>query len=194
MWPQLLLAAILFSGQRPPEKPYSGPACLGPFCIDRDLPVCKLFVALGEPITRKGSHFCYRSRSGNSYMWFERMAHRPALAGTVVVSDFPNCMDSFIKVSSEDPGAWKTDEGIGVGSREEDVVERYGGPSRQDEIKGTRYRWIVKGDFVGEREDSAKRPDRGDKVLVYKTLGDLRTAEFGIRNGRVCWIAMSQNE
>jgi hypothetical protein len=191
---QLLLAAILFSGQHPAEKPYSGPACLGPFCIDRDLPVCKLFVVLGEPITRKSSHFCYRSRSGNSYLWFERMAHRPTLAGTVVLSDFPNCMDSSIRVSSEDPGVWKTAEGISVGSRAEDVVETYGRPSREDEIKGTGYRWIVKGNFVGERNDGSKRPDRGDKVLVYKTLGDLRTAEFGIRNGRVCWIAMSQNE
>ena len=52
------------------------------------------------------------------------------------------------------------------------------------------YRWVIQGDHSALEE----RRERGNRVLVYNVDDDLRSAEFGIRDGKVAWIFLSQNE
>ena len=118
------------------------------------------------------------------------MAHEPGKAGDVLLSDFPNCMDRPQQVTSENLLTWKADKGVGIGSTEDDVLKAYGMPSRQDKIDRRGYRWVIQGDH-SSREG---RSERGSRVLVYNESDDLRAAEFGIRDGKVAWIFLSQNE
>lgn len=196
MWQPFLLAIVLLCESQAGKQSYAGPNALGLFRIDRDVFVRSLFERLGQPTTTKSNHFCYQSRSANSYLWFDRMAHEPGQVGDLLLSDFPNCMDRPVQVVSEDLGAWKTEEGIRLGSTAEEVLKAYGRPSSRDKIERTAYRWVIQGDYIARenRYTNKARPERGDRVLVYTSPHELRTAEFGIRSGRVAWIFLSQNE
>jgi hypothetical protein len=124
-----------------------------------------------------------------------RKAHEPERAGGVLLSDFCNCYRTTVRVTPENLYAWKTEEGIGLGSTQANVLETYGKPSRKSKIDGTSFRWVIKGDLVeGTHYSSDERPERGDSVLIYTNPDDLRTAEFGFRAGKVVWIFLSNNE
>jgi hypothetical protein len=187
---RLLVLVMLAFGCYGDERRYGGPHALGPFRIDRETPLQSLFAQLGEPATTKGNHFCYKSRDSKRFLWIDRMAHEPGHAGDVLLSDFPNCMDRPQRVTSEDLLTWKADKGVGIGSTEDDVLKAYGKPSRQDKIDRKGYRWVIQGDHSALEE----RRERGNRVLVYNVDDDVRAAEFGIRDRKVAWIFLSQNE
>jgi len=188
MWRAFILAAILSSGQQPNAQRYTGPNCLGPFCVGRNLALRSVLKHIGQPAT-KTEPFCYQSQDGRRFLWLASMAHHSGRAGDALLSDFPNCRHRAIEVAAVDLSAWKTKEGIGLGSSEQDVLKAYGKPSRKDTIDAHIYRWVIR----GAGSSSEKLPHRGDTVLVYRG-DDLRVAEFGFRNGRVCWIFLAENE
>ena len=169
---------------------YNGPNGLGPFRVDRVTTLRVLFAQIGEPKAVKASHFCYRSRDSRGFLWIDRMAHEPSQAGDILLSDFPNCMDQDPNLTSRNLSAWKADKGIGLGSSEIEVLNAYGTPSKKHPVDARSYRWVIQGD----RCPDDRRSERGDYVLVYEGADDLRTAEFGMRNGRVAWIFLSRNE
>jgi hypothetical protein len=112
------------------------------------------------------------------------------VAGDVELSDFRNCLDRPVQVTSDDLAAWKTDEGIGLGSSSDDVKKAYGRPSTEESI-GTDYRWIIR----GAPAQSKRRPEVGTTVLGYTGASDdLSAAYFGIRDGKVACILLSKNE
>jgi hypothetical protein len=122
-------------------------------------------------------------------------AYDSKVAGTVTVSNFPNCVHQSVKVTSEDFAAWKTENGIGLSSTADDVRKAYGKPSKEDKIEGTKYRWVIHGDRTNSHYTAERKPELGDTVLVYQGASDdLRAAEFGIREGKVVWISLSKNE
>jgi hypothetical protein len=95
-----------------------------------------------------------------------------------------------VQETNQDLRAWKTREGIGLGSREEDVARGYGAPSHEWNVDSKTYRIVIRGFREGD-----KRPAIGSKRLSYS--GDTENnyvAEFGIRQGKVSWIFLSQND
>ena len=179
----LLWCVTYASGQT-----YAGPMALRSFRVDRSTTASTLFDLLGEPAAVNDGYFCYHSAKG-SYLWLVLRAHENARIGGVLLSDFPNCVRSTVQPTQEALETWKTKEGIGLGSTAKEVVRAYGTPSKEDEIKGTGYRWVIHGDYIsGDTYSSKSRPELGDTVLVYATSDDLKAVEFGLRNGRVVWV------
>ncbi len=184
------LALTLHSGIRA----YSGPKCLGTFCIDRKTAVRKLFGQLGSP-ARKAEPFCYESQGRQTSLYILTIDTEQDVAGEVMISDFSNCMHKARQITTSDLYAWKTPEGIGLGSREIDVVKAYGKPYSELKIDSTNLRWmqmIIHGFRHGDDV-----PQVGDKAISYaagEESEDLSLAQFGIRKGRVCWIRLSMSE
>jgi hypothetical protein len=193
----LVVALLLFANSSSGMQRYSGPKCLGPFCIDPMMTrVSKLFKQLGSS-KQPGSQlatYCYQSKDGRAFLFIEIIDSEPDIAGDVLLSDFPNCVHLPTRLTADDLHAWKTLEGIGLGSLETDVLKAYGKPSGGWKIDSTdlrTMRLIVHGYRSGD-----SIPHVGDRVITYAgdVTKDLRGALFGIRSGRVAWIQLSRNE
>lgn len=192
-----LLAVIILVGAHASAQSYKGPLTLGPFRIDRDISMKSLFEDLGHPSKVAGDTFCYQQEGNRAYLVLTRMAevYDASVAGDVLLSNFPNCLDRPVQVTSDDLATWRTEKGIRLGATTEDVRIAYGKPSRQDKIEGTKYQWVIHGDGRDDHYSEKKRPEIGDTVLVYQgSANDLSIAEFGIREGKVVWISLSKNE
>lgn len=172
---------------------YAGPKCLGPFCIDHRTPTLKLFEQLGPP-ARKAAPFCYESQSGQASLYIQTIDTEQDVAAEVLVSDFANCVHTAKRITTSNLYAWKTPEGIGLGSREVDVVKAYGKPSTEWKIDSTNLRGMRL--IIHGFRPNDHAPHVGDKALSYAgdVSKDLSLAQFGIRKGQVCWIRLSMNE
>ncbi len=116
----------------------------------------------------------------------------PAMVDAVFLGDFPNCMHMSTAVTLDDLNAWKTPEEIGLGSTEEDLLRTYGKPSRVDKVDSKLHKWLIRGYRQGDN-----LPDVGNKQLVYDAdpaISDLSFATFGIRNGKVSFVWLSNSE
>jgi len=194
---ELLLAAIMFCATQGGSQVYAGPKSLGPFRIDRDVSMDSLFERLGRPPKLTGDTYCYRSADRRAFLVLTRMVdvYDARVAGDLVLSGFPNCLDRPVQVTAQDLASWRTEGSIGLGADVEDVRKAYGRPSREDKVEETNFRWVIQGDFKDNHYSNEKRPEIGDTVLVYGGAPhDLRIAEFGIRQRRVVWISISKNE
>jgi len=163
---------------------YPGPRCLGPFCIDRYDSGTAVFEQLGKP-TRKVDLHCYRESKGKAFVSVEVADEPQHFLDNVFLSDFPRCMHmpvGVMQVTTADLKHWRTSEGIGLGSSEEEVIKTYGKPNHTNKIE-------VKYVLLGYR-DGDTVPDVGTKSLEYRLEDRTRSAEFGIRNGKVAWIGM----
>ena len=188
----LFVATICAAGQE-----YAGPNALGPFRLDKDVTMRALFDRLGEPSSTTGDVFCFQSKDGKGFLVLTRMAevYNTKVAGTVTLSGFRNCFNKTLTTTTVDLAAWKTSQGIGLGSTAEEVRKTFGKPSKEDKIEGRKYRWVIHGDRKNNHYTDERRPEIGDTVLVYQgSSEDLRIAEFGIREGKVVWISISKNE
>jgi hypothetical protein len=172
---------------------YTGPNELGYFHIDHDTSVQHLFRVLGKPLMSSKEPACYKN--GIAYLWFERRAHSSTIVGDIMLSSFPNCMDSPVRTTSEVLQKWRTEKGIGLGSTELEVIKAYGKASER-QIKGTAYRSLIQGDYLvrENRYANIKRPELGEKALIYGSSDDMRSAAFGIKNGKVVWISLTNTE
>ncbi len=176
---------------------YTGPHALGPFRIDKDVKMNSLLARLGMPPSTKSETFCYRSARGNGFLSLTRMSdvYDDTLAAAVTLSSSRDCVSHSVRVTQEDVAGWKTQEGIGLGSTEEQVHEAYDRPSTVISIDGTNYSSIDYGDLASSDHPPAKPPEIGSKALVYRgSANDLSLAEFGIKDGRVVWISLSYRE
>lgn len=191
----LLFASLLAGGASQEAVKYSGPNCLGPFCIDHDVSVPVMFKRLGEPAPRVSSFspYCYKAEDGKTFTYFDTLGPDSKVAGTLFLSDFPNCVHIAVRTTHDDLRGWKTPEGIGLGSSQADVVKAYGSNFSGGRIVAGDSR-VLKFMIRGYREED--RTTRiGDKTVSYNGASDdLRTAEFCIRDGRVSCIFLSHNE
>jgi hypothetical protein len=87
-------------------------------------------------------------------------------------------------VTREDLRVWKTPEGVGLGTPEEDVLKAYGQPPRQWKTESK----VVRDKIRGFR-DGDELPNLGDKLLFYYGTEFSSTSEFGIRAGKVSYIS-----
>jgi hypothetical protein len=190
----LLLAIAV--GNVTSEQKYAGPNCLGPFCIDRNVPARSLFKQLGPPESRASriSPYCFQSQDGKKFLYVETFESEPDVTAEVFLSDFPNCIHALKKQTTEDLGAWTTREGIRLGSPEADVLKAYGKPSAEFKVDSKIYQLRIRGH---RREDKLPQiTDVGEKRMFYNgdVTTDLSAAEFGIRGGKVSYIWLSHNE
>jgi hypothetical protein len=187
------LMLALWAGMPATTNKYSGPKCLGPFCVDSAVPTRTLFNQLGAPAARVSPVFpyCYQSQDGTTFLYIDTQGSEPGVSGAVFVSDFRNCIHMKIQVTSGGLNAWKTPEGVKIGSSEDDVIKAYGKPSSEDKVNSQTYRFAIRG-----YRPTDKVPMIANKMLLYNDLtGDsLNAAEFGIRSGKVSFIWLSRNE
>ncbi len=173
---------------------FLGPDCLGPACVYGGSSLRSLLAQLGSP-TQKHSPsglYCYQSQSDKAFLYLDTgHENEPPQVDAVFVSDFPNCTRVPQETIKIDLRAWKTPEGVRLGSSEEDVLKAYGKPSRQDALASKTpndYAELIRGYRKGD-----KVPGMGEKSLFYAGK-DLQRAEFGIRNGKVSYIFLSSEE
>ncbi|HKM80000.1 MAG TPA: hypothetical protein VJY15_03440 [Candidatus Acidoferrum sp.] len=171
---------------------FPGPDCLGASCA-AGFSLRGLFRQLGppaRPTSGASPAYCYQSQGGAAFLRIELGHEAPPESDGLFLSDFPNCVHGPVKTATSDLQAWKTPEGIGLGSAEEDVLKAYGKPSR--EAKTTAHESLASRLNMGYRGAEPK-PQIADKGLVYGPR-ELEVAEFGIRNGRVSYILLSDSE
>jgi len=188
-----MLAATSFAQ----AQQYTGPHSLGPFRIDQDVKMNSLFARLGRPASTKGETFCYHSARGNVFLSLTRMSdvYDDTLAAAVTLSRSRDCVTHPAQITQDDLAGWKTEQGIGLGSTEEEVQEAYHRPSTVVSLDGTNYDSIDYGDLASSYHPPAKPPEIGSKALIYRAgPNDLSLAEFGIKDGRVIWISLSYRE
>ncbi len=184
----MLLASSLASAQK-----YAGPRCLGPYCLNRDAVISQLFKQLGPaPRNSEFAPYCYESKDHGVFLYLRSAEGVPPTVDAALLSDFPNCMHMATASTADNLNRWKTPEGIGLGSGEQDVLHAYGKPLREGKPDSKTYRELVKGYEKGDT-----LPDLGDKELQYgagPAMGDLSLAKFGIRNGKVSYIWLSYSD
>jgi len=185
----VLLLVVGFAGL----LQYHGPKCLGPYCHDQHVPVGKILQRLGPvPGISPTSSYCYRSPDGALFAYVEGDEQDPADVDAVFISDFPNCFHAPVRVSKADLRTWTTREGIGIGTAEDDVREKYGRPAADRKLGTEVLKLILKGSREGEQLKQI-----GEERLIYAAspgVGDLRVAEFGVRSGKVSYVLLSNRE
>lgn len=191
MFTVLALSAVLLIGISISGRSFNGPQCLGPYCLDSRVTARNLAKALGLP-PRRSDTTCYKSERGSSFVFILADEANPGLAVAVFLSDFANCLHIPVRRTAKDLAGWKTREGIGLGSSEADVLKAYGKPS--DVWRPSDYTLVMRGYVPGDRV-----PKMGalvEKAIRYKSLKDseLLFSEFGIRNGKVSYIYLNENE
>jgi hypothetical protein len=203
----IVLAALISpAGEKTlPAKAHTGPKCLGLYCVGGNVLVVTLFKQLGSiPQTRDDGTYCYQTRDKQTFAYIETIGPEPTKVGDVFLSDFPNCLRLPIKNTAFSLGSWKTKEGIGLGSTKQEVLKAYGKPSKvtvyqpadqnPDSPKSflTLYQLIIRGYEKGDKVEGT-----GDERFFYNNEAnedDFRASEFGIRNGKVSYIWLSNNE
>lgn len=178
---------------------YRGPEFLGPIRIDRAdhvISVQQVWRALGKPELRRSDSLCYRDPDSEFFLRLVRGADNPRLIREVMLSSFPNCLTRRVDQASHF-SKWTTEKGIGLASPEQAVIAAYGQPTRIDDAKRDALAYLS--EVEGIREKLAILPylPHGDRVLNYlppEGAADLRAAAIGIKNGKVTWIWLSDNE
>jgi hypothetical protein len=179
----LALALLLASG----KDQYPGPKCLGPFCVDEADSGKGLFERLGTPAKVEDT-YCYTGTGGFLHVGMMPTQGRTRYVDDVLLSDFPNCLHmpkDVTQTTRQDLREWRTPEKIGLGSSEDDVIRAYGKPNYVHKLDARKVGRVL----LGYRSGDAV-PDVGEKSLEYRVEDRTRSAEFGIRNGTVAWIAM----
>jgi hypothetical protein len=166
---------------------YSGPRCLGRFCRNQGKPIISLLRELGLPpgVKPVQGNYCLQSPDGQAFMfvWAGRNYEKEHEEDDLFLSDFPNCQHVRENPVTDDLRAWKTEEGIGLGSPVTEVLNAYGKPPREWSLSEQ----MVREKIVGIQRDD-KSPNAGERFLFYYGLGSRSTAEFGIRDGKVSYI------
>src|SRR5580700_10862979 len=154
----MLLSSDLASAQK-----YTGPRCLGPYCLNRDAVISQLFKQLGPaPRSSEFAPYCYESKDRGVFLYLRSAEGVPPTVDAAFLSDFPNCMHIATASTTDNLNRWRTPEGIGLGSSEQDVVHAYGKPSREGKPDSKMLRELIEGYQKGDT-----LPDVGDKELQY---------------------------
>jgi hypothetical protein len=176
------------------NEAFAGPECIGPSCMHGGSSLCSVLAQLGSPAQKPlpSGLYCYQSQSDEGFLYLVTgHEHEPPQIEAVSLSDFPYCAHKPETSTRSDLHAWKTPEGIGLGGSEEDVLRTYGKPSKvakPGSKTASEYAELIRGYKKGDR-----LPDMGEKTLLYDAR-ELGGAEFGIRDGKVLYIWISNEE
>jgi hypothetical protein len=168
---------------------YPGPDCVGPLCSLRWSNA--VFKELDGPTHSQSSAglVCYLSTNAGNFVYLSTGDEELPLINTVFLSDFPNCFHWQMRTTESDLHSWRTPEGIGLGSTEDDLLHAYGKPSSEETINAKNCcQYMLRGLRQGD-----PMPNVGEKSLRYEGK-ELMRATFGIRDGRVSFIWISDAE
>jgi hypothetical protein len=173
---------------------FLGPDCLGPYCTDGDLTLNSLLRHFGLPAqkNRPLPVECFQSQDGRASSHFATDVEMTSGVADFLLSDFPNCLHMRKRTTTKDLRTWKTPEGIGLGSSEEDVLKAYGTPSTEKKLDAQKPVLEIKGLLAGYRAGD-KQSRIGDKVIIYGPRG-LHAVDFGIRDGTVSYIWLKESD
>lgn len=173
---------------------FLGPDCLGPYCTDGDLALNSLLRRLGLPPqkNRPSPLECFQSQDGRASLHFETDVEMTSGVADFLLSDFPNCRHMRKRIATKALPTWRTPEGIGLGSSEEDVLKAYGTPSAEKKLEAQKPILEIKGLLAGYRAGD-NQPRIGDKVIIYGPR-ELQVADFGIRDGKVSYIWLKDSD
>lgn len=201
-----LVAAVAFGGSardlygglgspsnRDPSKPphsvtpdYSGPWRLGPFRIDRPTPLSRLVAILGAPARGHGDLICYAERGGKAFLWVDPLGYDHRMAKDILLAAFPNCVGTPVVSTEARLHAWKTTEGIGLGSTRAAVEHAYGTPTGVYSIASDNPAIVYNPKTMavpGRRMDGP--------MLLYNAARGSQGAQFGLAHGRVAWVYLT---
>jgi hypothetical protein len=193
-----LLLAMLPAFQASPKKhKYTGPKCLSAFCFDGGSRE-KLASTFGS-LPKKEKLYCYKTTDSNAYIQYEvedeyKVDGRFVTIGEMVITDFSNCNKETSSLPRRLPqAAWKTPEGIGLGSSEQDVVRAYGNPAARDPVTAASIAAMMRAVDAGKPKEVPA--DAGDTMLTYNSdFADLRLAWILLRHGKVSGIRLADIE
>ena len=173
---------------------FVGPDCVGPYCTYGELTPSSLLQGLGLSAqkSRLSPLVCLQSPEAQAFLHFSTDVEETWGVADFLLSDFPNCLHSSTRVAPNLIRAWKTPEGIGLGSSEEDVLKAYGIPSAEKKLDAQNPIREIKGIVAGYRAGDKQRRI-GDKVVIYGPR-ELQAADFGIRDGRVSYIWLKDSD
>lgn len=173
---------------------FMGPDCLGPYCTDGELTPDSLLRGLGLPPQKNTPSplVCFQSQDAQAFLHFSTDVEETSGVADFLLSDFPNCLHTSKRVTPNRIRAWKTPEGIGLGSSEEDVLKAYGTPSAEKKLEARKPIREIKGLVAGYRAGD-KQTRTADKVLIYGPR-ELQAVDFGIRDGRVSYIWLKDSD
>jgi hypothetical protein len=173
---------------------FVGPDCLGPSCTYGELSLNSLLRHFGLPPqkNRPSPVQCFQSVDGQASLHFATDVEETWGVADVLLSDFPNCLHLRKRTTTSGLSAWKTPEGIGLGSSEEDVTKAYGAPSAEKKLASQEPIREIKGLLAGYRA-ADNRPRIGDKVITYGPR-ELQAVDFGIRDGKVSYIWLKESD
>jgi hypothetical protein len=173
---------------------FVGPDCLGPSCTYGDLSLDSLSRHFGLPAQKNSPSpvECFQSQDGRASLHFATDVEETSGVADVLLSDFPNCLHMRKRIATNALRAWKTPEGIGLGSSEEDVLKAYGTPSAEKKLDSQKPVLEIRGLLAGYRAGDSQ-PRIGDKVLIYGPR-ELQVTDFGIRDGKVSYIWLKDSD
>lgn len=178
------------------NEAFPGPDCLGPYCTYGELSFNGLLRRLGLP---PGGHSpssteCFQSRDAQAFLHVSTDVESISESSLddLLLTDFPNCSHMPKRVAANTLRAWKTPEGIGLGSSEADVQKAYGIPFAEKKLGVQNPGFAMKGLIAGYRVGD-NQPKVADKVIIYGPR-DLQVTEFGIRDGKVSYIWLKDSD
>jgi len=173
---------------------FVGPDCLGPYCTYGDLSLSDMFRYFGLPSPKNTVPplECFQSQDSQASMHFATDVEETSGVADVLLSGFPNCLHTRKTTTARHLEAWKTPEGIGLGSSEEDVIKTYGSASTVKKLNAKKPIPEIKGLLAGFRTGD-NEPLIAEKVLVYGPR-ELHAVDFGIRDGKVSYIWLKESD
>jgi hypothetical protein len=147
---------------------FSGPHCLGPYCIGQPVLADRFVSEIEEP-GNKISFWrflaVYRSKDGSACLDVREAPEAADKIASITLQATSRCPGEISKKNLAD---WKTPEGIGLRSPEQDVLRAYGKPSEEPErawglpsacskAKPFSYIGILKGSAEGIRLGSSEQ-------------------------------------
>lgn len=173
---------------------FVGPDCLGPSCAYGDVSLSDMLRYFGLPSPKNAvpALECFQSQDGQASVHFATDVEETSGVADVLLSGFPNCLHTRKMITARHLDAWKTPEGIGLGSSEEDVIKTYGPASTVKKLDAKKPIPEVKGLLAGFRAGD-NEPLIAEKVLVYGPR-ELQAVDFGIHDGKVSYIWLKESD
>jgi hypothetical protein len=173
---------------------FVGPDCLGPYCTYGELSLDALLKYFGVSLRghKPSSVECLQSQDGGSFLHFATTVEETYGVADVLLSDFVNCTETRKQIAPNSLSSWKTPEGVGLGSSEEEILRAYGKPTTEKNVEGGTPLPEMKGLIVGNRSSEGEKRIV-DKILVYGPR-ELQQADFGLRDGRVSYIWLKESD
>lgn len=173
---------------------YRGPVCLGPFSLANRAGAIELrglWLLLGRPtLPRNSDTVCYRDERAGRYLIVERGADDRRLVRGLTLSQINVCPAGGVYKASGF-ATWATGEGLRLGSSAAEVLSKYGKPSSVWSSRAGR-------GFTPYPAGRGRDQMAGtENILVYLPrhgAPDTSHAFFGVRNGVVVWMTVSDNE